>query len=345
MLSNVTKSMDMLRGATEMQDLWMEVCESTPIAGLPGPRQLQNEVMVGKIMDEQERRETLHRLALRRQQRNNFYLSESAKKLQNKKTNMPKEERKEIRQRLAKRPDHTPPRPKSPTAQGHILATGEVSPSERSRIPLSPKSRAEVSSPGTEVKSSRTRSRFEGVTHDEMTNYGAKPSFAYKPAMHDMGWQNLSGFAKSTRTLERRKMNPYADINSFQGNRKSAEAQFDSHAHVRPLDVKGALGAQPVQDWKEALREDFARDSDNHSTNACVPFTSSLRQPSPDPPTHSTPLLGPFALPPHDCLTPLFCVHRRLFPRFAVAGTTKSSTRCAKRWASRSSPSRRSSSA
>ena len=76
------------------------------------------------------------------------------------------------------------------------------------------------------------------------------------------------GFAMSTRTLERRKMDPFADINSFTGNMQSAKAQFASHAHVRPLDNKGALGARPVQQWKETLREDFARDDDNFSSNA-----------------------------------------------------------------------------
>ena len=31
MLSNVTKSADVLRGATEMQDLWVEVEKETPV--------------------------------------------------------------------------------------------------------------------------------------------------------------------------------------------------------------------------------------------------------------------------------------------------------------------------
>ena len=38
MLSNVTKSADVLRGATEMQDLWVEVEKETPVKGLPGQR-------------------------------------------------------------------------------------------------------------------------------------------------------------------------------------------------------------------------------------------------------------------------------------------------------------------
>ena len=37
---------------------------------------------------------------------------------------------------------------------------------------------------------------------------------------------------------------------------------------MRPLDNKGNLGARPVQQWKETLRETFARDADNYSSNA-----------------------------------------------------------------------------
>ena len=78
----------------------------------------------------------------------------------------------------------------------------------------------------------------------------------------------VDGFSKSTRTLERRKLNPFLDINSWTGNFASAKAQFASHAYVRPLDNKGNLGARPVQQWKETLRETFATDMDNFSSNA-----------------------------------------------------------------------------
>ena len=45
-------------------------------------------------------------------------------------------------------------------------------------------------------------------------------------------------------------MNPHADISSFTpGGHK---------AYVRPIDVKGQLGAWPVQRWKESLREGFS---------------------------------------------------------------------------------------
>ena len=97
MLSNLSKSADCLRGSTQTQDLWMEVCEMTPHPGLPGPRQMQNSIMYGKVLDEQEKRETLHRLALKRQQSNNFYLSESAKNVSNNKSSISAAERKAIR--------------------------------------------------------------------------------------------------------------------------------------------------------------------------------------------------------------------------------------------------------
>ena len=272
MLSNVTKSADVLRGATEMQDMWVEVEKETPVKGLPPPRVLQNHIMIGKIMSEQERRDSLERLAHVRQQKNNFYISESAKKLRNRKSDLPQSERKSIRDRLTKRPSHTPPRPKSATNLAHTLATGEPAPgspvSATSPKPT-PKSRALASSPGTVVKSTRRRGRehFEGLSMADFYTAETKPSFAYRPAQQDAPWQNVEGFAQSTRTLERRKMDPFADINSFQGNYASAKATY-SGGHVRALDVKGNLGAAPVQKWKETLREDFARDADNYSSNA-----------------------------------------------------------------------------
>jgi hypothetical protein len=271
MLSNVTKSADVLRGATEMQDLWADLEREYPIAGLKGPRVLQGHIMQGKAMLEKEARDDAERKAHVRQQRNNFYMSESAKKLKQRATLMDPEERKEIRDRLATRPNHTPPRPKSPTNTGHIMPTGELSPGKRDAAPYAkPPIKAVVSTPGTEVKSSRqqSRSKFEGLTMQDFYSNEWRPSFTYRPAKQDEPWQNVEGFSMSTRTLERRKMDPFADINSFQGNRESAKAQFASQAHVRPIDVKGNLGARPVQKWKESLREDFARDDDNFSSNA-----------------------------------------------------------------------------
>ena len=275
MLSNVTKSADVLRGATEMQDLWSEVEKMTPVKGLKGPRVLDNHIMYGKVMNEKEILDERERLAHVKQQKNNWYMSESAKKLKQRKSDMPASERKAIQNRLTKRPEHTPPRPKSPTGTGHMLATGEASPGRAKviadQIADKPDSRAEVSTPGTLVKTSRARersSRFEGLTMQDFYQSDWKPSFTYRPAKQDHPWKNVEGFAMSTRTLERRKMDPFADINSFTGNMQSAKAQFASHAHVRPLDNKGALGARPVQQWKETLREDFARDDDNFSSNA-----------------------------------------------------------------------------
>lgn len=87
------------------------------------------------------------------------------------------------------------------------------------------------------------------------------PSFAYRPAKQKVAWENLEGFSKSTRTLERRKMDPFFDIQSYNGAGRAT-------GYVRPLDVKGQLGARSVQQWKETLRERFATDMDNFSTNA-----------------------------------------------------------------------------
>ena len=237
MLSNVTKTNDVLRGATQMQDLWAEVEKETPAQGRPGPRVLQNHIMVGKVMDEQEKRDKLELLNRRRQQRNNFYISDSAKKLNNRKSSMDKEERKKVQSRLTQRPAHSPPRPKSPSNQGHVMFTGEPSPCSPKRSPKSPKSRAVVSTPGTMVESSRQRAArtgespaaFAGLTmQDFYAGDDWRPAFEYRPAVQDKPWENVEGFAQSTRTLERRKMDPYLDINSFQGNRLSAKV------HSRP---------------------------------------------------------------------------------------------------------------
>ena len=269
MLCNVTKSADVLRGPTEMQEVWMEVEKETYVPGRPPPPQAQSTAIVARIMSEKERRDELERIAHVRQQKINFYESPSVKKLKQRKSDMPKSERKKITERLTARPTHSPPRPKSPTNRGHVLATGELSP--RLESPKgSPKSRAPVSPPGTIVQSSRRRDtpKTEGLTAKDFYRPDAKESFTYRPAKQDKPWQNLEGFAQSTRTLERRKMDPYLDINSFQGNLHSSKEQFNAHGFVRPLDVKGNLGALPVQQWKETLREDFARDEDNASTNA-----------------------------------------------------------------------------
>ena len=60
-------------------------------------------------------------------------------------------------------------------------------------------------------------------------------------------WQNLDGFPTTTLQLEQRQLNPFADINSY----ASRKGMFGA----RPLDCKGELGARPVQQWKEMLRE------------------------------------------------------------------------------------------
>ena len=101
---------------------------------------------------------------------------------------------------------------------------------------------------------------FEGLTIKDYLKTDWRPSFNYRPAKQDKPWENLEGFSQSTRSLERRKMDPFLDIQSF-----TAAGQV---GYVRPLDVKGQLGARSIQQWKNTLREDFAQDMDNFSSNA-----------------------------------------------------------------------------
>jgi len=181
-----------------------------------------------------------------------------------------------VKDRLYKVPKHMEPKPKSPTNLGHMLVNGDVTAMSYSP-PKTPKSRAAVSSPGTSGEGRIKASKFEGLTMRDFYAGEWAPSFEYKPAKQFTPWKNVEGFAQSTRTLERRKMDPFADINSFQGNAVSAKNSLDHSAHVRPLDVKGQLGAGPVQRWKETLREDFANDNDNASSNAHDAMLDALR--------------------------------------------------------------------
>lgn len=65
-------------------------------------------------------------------------------------------------------------------------------------------------------------------------------------------WQNVDGFPNNTFQLERRKLNPFADINSF------ASRTHPLGTGARHIDCKGALATDPVQKWKEMLREGAA---------------------------------------------------------------------------------------
>ena len=278
MISNVTKTADVLRGNTQMQDLWLDVEKETAgwHKGLPPPKQIQSSIRVGMALNAKERQDILERAATRRQQKHNYYISDSASKLAQAKCEMPKSERKSVKERLYKRTVSCGfIKPKSPTNLGHVLHTGEHSPQSPVRqSPKTPNSRAVVSSPGTVVKT-KERS-FEGLTMVDFQTKDWTPSFEYKPAAQDHPWTNIEGFAQSTRSLERRKMDPFADINSFQGNMTSAKQSF-SHGYCRSLDVKGQLGAGPVQRWKETLREDFANDNDNYSSNSHDAMLDALR--------------------------------------------------------------------
>jgi hypothetical protein len=280
MLSNVTKTADCLKGNTQMQDLWIEVERETSSwhMGLPPPKQIQEAERLGRRLNEEERRAAFARLATIKQQRTNFYKSTNTQNLQMARTDMPASERKASRSRLYRRPEHKVVKPKSETNLGHKLDNGEHSPNSpnspvHQKSPA-PKSRAAVI-PAT-VRPER--SGFRGLTKAEFANGDWRPSLEYKPAKQEKPWENVEGFAASTRTLERRKLDPFFDINSFTGNFQSASKFPGYGAHVRPLDCKGMLGAAAVQKWKMTLREDFANDNDNASSNLHDAMLDNLRK-------------------------------------------------------------------
>ena len=101
--------------------------------------------MIGKVLNEQERREELERLAHTRQQRNNFYMSESAKTLKNRKSQMSGAELKSIRERLTRRPIHSRPKPKSEVGLGFVLNEAARTPGER--LPWSPDGKPSAGAP------------------------------------------------------------------------------------------------------------------------------------------------------------------------------------------------------
>ena len=193
MLSNVTKSADVLRGNTQMQDLWLDIEKETAHWHKPNiaPKQIQEAERLGRRLNEIERQEELARLATMRQQRTNFYVSESAGKLMKAKTDMSKSERKTVRERLTKRTVAcSTVKSKAPTNLGHVLATGEhAANSPVNSPPKQPKSRALVSSPNS-TQRTRTQSKFEGLT---MRDFAAEwaPSFEYKPAKQEKPWSNV----------------------------------------------------------------------------------------------------------------------------------------------------------
>ena len=254
-----------------------------------------------------ERKLESERISRVRQQRINWYRRPKAE-------TMAPEERKAARERLYKTPAHIQQRDKSPTGLGHVLASGETSPhferAGRKYLMRQPKSRG--GPPQSSHRSSQSSHRvgqqshrgggqpahrgaspsrrpktapaaaggggdgeekkqpFEGLTMQDYLKTDWRPSFTYRPAKQEHAWENLEGFSKSTRSLERRKMDPFMDIQSYNGAGRAT-------GYVRPLDVKGQLGARAVQQWKNSLREDFAQDNDNFSSNAHDASMDALR--------------------------------------------------------------------
>ena len=83
-------------------------------------------------------------------------------------------------------------------------------------------------------------------------------------------WQNVDGFPATTFQLERRKLNNFADINSY--------ASLRGYTGFRPLDCKGELGAGPVQRWKEMLREGSTSDRASSNYFKCAPASPQRRE-------------------------------------------------------------------
>jgi len=284
MLSHVTKSADALRGATQYQDLWSEIEKAHPVKPRAKPRALQDHMMNALTQEEAERRKNMERLAHERQQANNFYLSPEAQNLTRRKARVPLSERKVAQQRLCHRSIYRPARPKSATNVGFITADGmpavfyPLATAASTPKPV-PKSRAKVSPPdGAPQPTERRRNRpaFDGLTRREFYNPDWGPAMPYRPAVHDKPWEHLKGFAASTQTLERRKLDPKLDINSFQANKASAAALNMHDAYVRPIDASSQN--KGLQAWKETLREDFAREEDNYSTSGQDILLDELRK-------------------------------------------------------------------
>ena len=100
---------------------------------------------------------------------------------------------------------------------------------------------------------------FEGLTVADYVKSNWRPSFTYRPAKPDKPWEELDGFSKSTRSLERRKMNPFADIQSFNSAGR-APLRTSSRCQRAARSICGSSGRN--------RQEDFAQDFDNFSSNA-----------------------------------------------------------------------------
>ena len=199
------------------------------------PKVLDNDVYIGKVANVKERRGDVELEAMVRQQHTNFFMSESAQTLRERKSRLPAAERKSIRQRLTRAPSHLAPRTKSPTNLGHLMRNGDHSVNSPDRPDAvspkaTPKSKAKISP----ISSRRQPAlRFQGLSTTEFFHEEWTPSLKYRPAQQVEPWQPLDGFSQSTRTLERRKLDPFTDINSYTGNYASAKAQYNSRERTR----------------------------------------------------------------------------------------------------------------
>ena len=137
------------------------------------------------------------------------------------------------------------PRPKSAPPRTSITATSasasasvvSASASEIDSASLMEQPTAVIATP---VMAKRRKSVGYGPAYERRLTLKARPA-----------WRHLvPGYIDETVTGANRGLNPLMDVNSFGSSHHHPLAG----ARVRILDIKGELGARPVQRWKEMLR-------------------------------------------------------------------------------------------
>lgn len=136
------------------------------------------------------------------------------------------------------------PRPKSAPPRTSIMATSAsasvVSASASEIDNASVMEQPTVAVIATPVMAKRRKSVGYGPAYERRLTVKTRPA-----------WRHLvPGYIEETITGANRGLNPLMDVNSFGSSHHHPLAG----AKVRILDVKGELGARPVQRWKEMLR-------------------------------------------------------------------------------------------
>ena len=275
---------------SQMDALWMELEAQDP-RQLYMPRkqkQWTQHEFDQRYMTEVERRAEVARLAtVRRQRCHNHQPVAYSRRAAG--YSMPTAERQEARSRLYSAESRRQ-REKAQTGLGHLMANGELAPpaaqkaaaeraleravaKERMVAKSKAQEQAAAARRAIEAKAAARRPKsatvvgsvlgpadadgkaLTGITARQYFSTQWKPSRNYHnlgPAKHAQEWQNLDGFGKQSRAIALRDLNPHVDICTFTINKEMTPA--GSRPYVRPMDVKGQLGARPVQVWKEDLR-------------------------------------------------------------------------------------------